>query len=86
VHEKPSVNWQHHHKLYVDNMLILQGLSRNISRREKTEKIITPDFKSGVPSAEGGRWVRFPCTSANDLLNLEVIIFGLLFLLVSRFE
>jgi hypothetical protein len=22
-------------------------------------------FKSGVPSAEGGRWVRFPCTSAN---------------------
>jgi len=24
-----------------------------------------PDFKSGVPSDEGGRWVRFPCTSAN---------------------
>ena len=23
-----------------------------------------PDFKSGVPSDEGGRWVRFPCTSA----------------------
>jgi hypothetical protein len=23
-----------------------------------------PDFKSGVPSEEGGRWVRFPCTSA----------------------
>ena len=26
-----------------------------------------PDFKSGVLSAEGGGWVRFPCTSANDL-------------------
>jgi hypothetical protein len=29
-----------------------------------------PDFKSGVPSEEGGRWVRFPCTSANNLLDL----------------
>jgi hypothetical protein len=26
-----------------------------------------PDFKSGVPSAEGGGWVRFPCTSAKGL-------------------
>jgi hypothetical protein len=23
------------------------------------------DFKSSVPSEQGGRWVRFPCTSAN---------------------
>jgi len=27
------------------------------------------DFKSGVPSEQGGRWVRFPCTSAISSLS-----------------
>jgi hypothetical protein len=31
-----------------------------------------PDFKSGVPSAEGGRWVRFPCTSAKFVYHSNI--------------
>ena len=26
--------------------------------------VALPDFKSGVPGEQPGRWVRFPCTSA----------------------
>jgi hypothetical protein len=34
-----------------------------------------PDFKSGVPSDEGGRWVRFPCTSAIYFHNKVIVLF-----------
>ena len=32
-----------------------------------------PDFKSGVPSEKGGRWVRFPCTSAIIFYNIKYL-------------
>jgi hypothetical protein len=44
----------------------------------------TQDFKSGVTSEEGGRWVRFPCTSANDLRGKEVKFSASFFLWVCR--
>jgi len=41
-----SLNGKDHHKLYADNMLILQGLSRNISRREKLENTLATEWHS----------------------------------------
>ena len=35
------------------------------TKSEEVCKLRIPVFKSGVPSEQGGRWVRFPCTSAN---------------------
>jgi hypothetical protein len=35
-----------------------------LSMEVESSLVGLPDFKSGVPSEEGGRWVRFPCTSA----------------------
>ncbi len=31
--------------------------------------VALPDFKSGVTSEQGVRWVRFPCTSANGIFS-----------------